>query len=225
MLAERVYKFFIYLITTIFLFYILKNSDFLHTYLQGNNPNPNWFINYPCQKLPKYLDDIYLIKLSYHGYEMVYTLLFQRSRRDFPEYILHHLMTVCLVGCSYTINYLPVGASIMLVHDLSDVVMSLFKLSIDTTNKICEYVGYALNLIIWIYLRNYVFPILIILPFYEQSTNTDYQTLRELRPMFFPFLCALELLHIFWLWLMIKGFLNRMFNKNHAVWATSENVS
>ncbi len=36
MLAERVYKMFVYSGTTGFLYYILKNGDFLHRYLTGN---------------------------------------------------------------------------------------------------------------------------------------------------------------------------------------------
>lgn len=36
MLAERVYKLFIYSGTTGFLYWILKNGDFLHKYLTGN---------------------------------------------------------------------------------------------------------------------------------------------------------------------------------------------
>lgn len=97
----------------------------------GDQVDPQYFNNYPCQKIPNYLDDIYILKLSYHVYELLYTIGFQRDRRDFPEYILHHTLTLVLVLFSYIINFLPIGAVIMLVHDVPDVLISLFKITSD----------------------------------------------------------------------------------------------
>lgn len=167
MLSERVHKLFIYTVTTLMLFYILKNSDFLHVYLQGNKPNPNYFNNYPCTKLPNYLDDFYVMKLAYHGYEMVYTLLFQRHRRDFPEYILHHTVTLFLISFSYSLNFLNIGAVIMLLHDYSDIILSIFKLTVDTTSAIVQYIAYAIMLSNWIFTRHYFFVVWIIKAYYD----------------------------------------------------------
>lgn len=135
MMAERVYKLFIYSMTTGCFFFVLKQSNFYHKYLWGDKEDPKYFENYPCQKLPRYLDDIYVIKLAYHVYELVYTLLFQYDRRDFPEYILHHIVTMVLILFSYSVNFLPIGAIVFIVHDFPDCFVSFFKICSDVTSQ------------------------------------------------------------------------------------------
>lgn len=56
------------------------DCEFLDVYIFGNVTKPNYYINYPCQKLPKYLDEFYLFKLAYHTYELAYSFAFQRKR-------------------------------------------------------------------------------------------------------------------------------------------------
>jgi hypothetical protein len=135
MLAERVYKLIIHTATTIATFTILKNSSFLHKNLLGDQDPPLFFANYPCQKLPNYLDDLYVIKLSYHLYEQAYAVIFQSNRKDFAEIFFHHMLTIFLILFSYTINYTAYGAAIMLIHDITDNIVSIFKLSVDITQK------------------------------------------------------------------------------------------
>lgn len=48
MMAERIYRFFLYLGFTLFGLWILKQGNFLHRYLLGNSTNPQYFVNYPC---------------------------------------------------------------------------------------------------------------------------------------------------------------------------------
>lgn len=134
MLADRLYKLIIYTSTTVILYWILQRGKFLHTYLGGDNPTPLYFDNYPCQQLPQYLDDFYVLKLGYHFYELLYTLLFQLDRPDFPEYLLHHILTFALILYSYSVNFLPVGAGIMFVHDFSDIFVVIMKLTADITS-------------------------------------------------------------------------------------------
>jgi hypothetical protein len=52
---------------------------------------------------------------------------------DFPEYFLHHFLTLTLVGVSYSLNELPVGAAVMLLHDVTDLGMSICKITVDIT--------------------------------------------------------------------------------------------
>lgn len=78
LMSERVYKLFISFCTSLVLLLILKNGDFLHTYLSGYSEHPVYFKNYPCPNVPHYLDDFYVVKLTYHGYELLYSLAFHR---------------------------------------------------------------------------------------------------------------------------------------------------
>ena len=106
MLGERIFRLIVYVSCVVFLYKILlqEDCDFLHPFLGGTSDVPLYFSNYPCISNPFYLDDFYVFKLSYHLYEFFYCIIYQRSRPDFPEYTLHHLMTWALIFFSYSLN-------------------------------------------------------------------------------------------------------------------------
>lgn len=214
LLGERIYRLTIYSGFTVGLYVILKNSDMLNWRLLGLHNDPDYFHNYPCLVLPPGLDDFYVMKLSYHFYELVRFLALERNREDFPEFFLHHLVTFALIIFSYSCNYIPIGAPIMLLHDSSDLLVSVFKLCADTTHSIVEIMSFLIMYAYWIYTRLYVFPIYIIWPLHEQVYQRYIPNLNySIMHMMFGFLCCLEGLHMFWTYLMTKGLYRKMFNK------------
>lgn len=104
---------------------------------------PIYYHNYPCISYPHYLDDFYVFKLSYHLYELFYSVVFQRKRSDFPEYFFHHLMTWSLIFFSYTLNMLPMGSIVMLVHDITDLTVTIFKLTVDIVPLWIQWITYS----------------------------------------------------------------------------------
>lgn len=143
-----------------------------------------------------------------------------RSRPDFPEYVLHHLMTWSLIFFSYSLNMMPIGAAVMILHDLTDLACTVFKLTVDVTPFLVQVGSYAAMLASWTYLRLWYFPGHVIHRLYEECygeatcPNMDYAMLN----MLFAFMSALVCLHLFWFYLMVKGFLRRcrgdFFNTN-----------
>jgi ceramide synthetase len=101
-------------------------------------------------------------------YELVYSILFHRARADFPEYVLHHLMTWSLIFFSYSLNMLPMGCVVMLVHDVTDLSVTLFKLTIDVTPIYVQGFTYCSMLVSWIYFRLWFFPRNIIYRLYAE---------------------------------------------------------
>lgn len=171
--SEKVYKTFIYMIFSIMLFFVLKQSSFLDVLFMGNEANPQYWINYPCQPIPNYLDDLYIVKLAYHGYDMLEGLIYHRNKRDFSEMTIHHIVTVSLILFSYATNYLPYGSIIMLLHDVSDVFVSAFKSSLDVASPPTFITTYVLMVVSWIYFRLYYFPFKALTNFYNTFTTTD----------------------------------------------------
>lgn len=157
-MAERTFRLFIYIAVTLLGLWIMKQSTFLHKYLLGDTYDPQYFSNYPCQALPRYLDDFYIIKFAYHLFECLSAGIFHRDRKDFSEFLLHHILTIVLVGYSYVTNVIPIGGSVMLIMDASDIFTALFKLTVDVSDAFLM-PSYVLMLTSWVYFRMWFFPI------------------------------------------------------------------
>lgn len=119
------------------------------------------------------MDDLYIIKFSYHLYEQVYAVIFQSGRRDFAEIFLHHMLTILLIFFSYSVNYTGFGASIMLIHDITDTIVSLFKLSADITRTWFQAFTYFLMFSGWIYFRLYILPMHLMTSLYQEGSQSD----------------------------------------------------
>jgi hypothetical protein len=133
MLAERWFRLLINAGYVAVLYKILLQDDceYLDWRVGGDKESPHYFFNYPCQKIPEGLDSFYVFKIAYHLFEQIYSLIYQRNRADFLEYFLHHFMTITLVAFSYSMNFMPVGSVVMLLHDVTDAGMSICKVTAD----------------------------------------------------------------------------------------------
>jgi TLC domain len=155
--------------------------------------------------------------LTYHLYELLYSILFHRGRADFPEYVLHHLMTWSLIFFSYSLNMLPMGCVVMLVHDVTDLSVTLFKLTIDVTPIYVQAITYGTMLVSWVYFRLWFFPRNIIYRLYAECYSGQYSCPNvnfSMLNMLFAFISGLLCLHVFWFYLMVQGLIRRFRSKN-----------
>lgn len=162
----------VYIVFTVIGFYIYKQGNGLHKLLMGPSTKPLYFDNYPCQSLPKYLDDFFIIKFGYYFYECALVILFHRKRHDFAEFLFHHIMTLTLVSFGYYTNMTPLGV-IMLIMDCSDIFVAIFKMTIDV-NETTQVFSYIAMIISWFYLRLYFFPIYLIRECWIQAKVVDH---------------------------------------------------
>jgi hypothetical protein len=230
MLGERVFKITmnIFCVTSLYHIMLREDCDFLDTRIGGRSERPLYFFNHPCQKLPSMMDSFYVFKLSYHLYELGYTIMFDRKRHDFPEYVLHHFLTFTLIYFSYVVNYLPVGAAVMILHDVTDLGASIFKLVVDITPMTYQIGGYIVMVVSWVYFRLWYFPVFVIYRIYEESQEWHGKTWNaNLICMLTGFLCVLFFLHCFWFYLMFKGLMKRFGSKSgfngHVSLGSNEN--
>ena len=139
-----------------------------------------------------------------------------RKRADFLEYLLHHFLTFTLILFSYQINYLPIGAAVMVLHEVTDLTASFFKLLIDVTPWSLQISSYAFMLITWVYFRLWYFPIHVIGRIYEESTNWHGSIINtNFVSMLTTFLSVLFCMHLFWVYIMIKGVIKRVSKKDY----------
>jgi ceramide synthetase len=123
-------------------------------------------------------------------------------------------MTWALIFFSYSLNMLPIGAAVMILHDVTDLTVTLFKLTCDIFPVVIGISFYGLMIVGWVYFRLWFFPAHVIWRLQEECydgvcSNMQYSALN----MLYAFMSGLVCLHIFWFYLMIHGLIRRMTSK------------
>jgi hypothetical protein len=195
----------------LFGYYVLKDSPYLNWQLGGKSENisPLYFENYPCDYIPPNLDNIYLIRMSFHFFETVITMKNKYANHDFSELMLHHIVGIGMVIVSYATNFLACGYLVIFVHDVGDCFVCIFKLTVDISYMPTVAVAYIMLVVTWVYLRLFSFPMFCIKMLYEQAYFKEHVVLHEGSVFFLIMFFFTYLLHIFWFILIIKGFVER----------------
>lgn len=160
-LCKWILDFFYYLFTSVSLYIILKDTEFLPPALLGSGDETLIQTEeFPVIKHIPYLKEIYCLQLGTHLYSFLHQICVNRNDTKFFEYALHHGMALFLIFFSYITNYVNTGALVLLTHDISDVFLVLGRGYTDFSFKIKRVVNlfYIATLSIWVYTRLYVFP-------------------------------------------------------------------
>ncbi|PKU39058.1 ceramide synthase 4-like [Limosa lapponica baueri] len=155
------------------------------------------WLRFPQQPLPPALGWFYLLELSFYC-SLVATLPFDVKRKDFKEQIIHHIATITLIFVSYCANLVRFGMIVMLVHDASDYILELAKmLHYMKWKRVCEAV-FIVFAVVFIISRLVLFPLI---TYYYFVTKFQ---LFLVSCVINAFLMVLQLLHIFWSYLIIQ---------------------
>nr|XP_056700636.1 ceramide synthase 4-like [Euleptes europaea] len=156
---------------------------------------------YPQQPLLPSIFAYYMLQLSFYC-SLVITLPFDVKRKDFKEQIVHHAATIFLVSFSYCTNFLRCGTLIMIIHDVSDCFLE--------PSKIFNYLKWRwiCNTLFIVFTIIFLVTRLVIYP-YKLLYHTYYYFIELYQPFFgyyvmMALLIVLQLLHIFWSYLIIQ---------------------
>eukprot|EP00039_Didymoeca_costata_P014834 m.244738 g.244738 ORF g.244738 m.244738 type:complete len:343 (-) comp16106_c0_seq8:73-1101(-) len=119
------------------------------------------------------LNTLYMLQIAVWSYTALSHRFHEARHKDYFIMYLHHIVTIALVGISYTNGAMRVGLVVMFLHDSSDIVGDLLKmfnyLGLDEKSGLyiteMFFIG---NLISWAYTRLYQFPLAVI---YEMTFN------------------------------------------------------
>lgn len=118
---------------TFFVVYVRGNEAFLRDWkLLTNEPVvDSMFEPYPPPR-SDWVQLYYAQDFGFYLSALVFLLFFDTRRSDFRQLLLHHIVTIGLVGLSYTYSYTRIGCVIIALHDFGDV----FLYSATTLNKL-----------------------------------------------------------------------------------------
>ncbi|KAK5167791.1 sphingosine N-acyltransferase lag1 [Saxophila tyrrhenica] len=124
---------------------------------------PVWYFNtagmyqgFPHRAHEGVFKAYYLLQASYWAQQgLVLMLQLEKPRKDFRELVLHHIITLALIGLSYRFHFTYMGVAVYITHDISDFFLA--------TSKILNYLDawitppyFVTFMAIWAYLRHFI---------------------------------------------------------------------
>lgn len=130
-----------------------------------DQPATCW-IPHPYEQLKGFRKDlvvVYMAQLSIWIYTCVIHRFFDERRKDYYVMYVHHIATIALVACSFSVGYLRIGILVLWVHDVSDIFIDLLKmtnyLKLDGPKGwFGSEIAYVASLVAWVYWRLYRYP-------------------------------------------------------------------
>lgn len=97
---------------------------------------PVWYFNtkgmyegFPHKTHEAVFKAYYLLQASYWAQQaIVLLLMLEKPRKDFKELVMHHIITIALIWCSYRFHFTYMGVAVYITHDISDFFLAVSPL-------------------------------------------------------------------------------------------------
>lgn len=214
-----------YLISSVAGYLLIKDTSYFPTWLGGSGHCLNFYTNAPeLAEATLAMKVFYIIQFGKHLSRML-SHMFLHQEGNYYEYILHHALSIFLIGFSFLMNMWLIGILVLLIHDLSDFflisarayrVIVLLMQDYRHYSKNFLKVIYVLAVAAWIGCRLVIFNICCV---YSGLYGAFYyvpQFLNEIETeiMWYSYLfmsvmmAALEVLHLFWTYYIFSSFIS-----------------
>ncbi|KAG0324858.1 sphingosine N-acyltransferase lag1 [Dissophora globulifera] len=155
----------------------------------------------------------YLIQFAFWIQQLLLAILgIEKRRKDFLEFMIHHIITCLLIGFSYSFNLTSVGHAVLCAMDFSDIVLAVCKMLKYMHKDQLADVGFLFFVITWVLSRHYYYGIICWSSFVEVPKYAEmgwdpsrglFFTPRILRGFQF-LLVSLYVVLLFWLAMIIR---------------------
>ncbi|KAF9566204.1 sphingosine N-acyltransferase lag1 [Mortierella alpina] len=169
--------------------------------------------DYPKTQLDATMKWYYLVQFAFWLQQLLLAILgIEKRRKDFLEFMIHHIITCLLIGFSYSFNLTSVGHAVLCAMDFSDIVLAACKMLKYMHKDQLADVGFVFFVVTWVLSRHYYYGLIIWSVFVEapKYANMDWDPSRGL--YFTPrvlngfqfLLCALYTVLLFWLAMIFR---------------------
>lgn len=180
---------------------------------------PLWFFetlpfyqNYPHKTHDVYFKVYYLGQAAFWVQQSIVLILqLEKPRKDFKELVLHHIITIALIWCSYRFHFTWMGLAVYITMDVSDFFLATSK-TLNYLNSPLTGPFLVIFVGIWIYLRHYInLRILwsVLTEFrnvgeWELNWDTQQYKCWISQPIVFFLIGALQIVNAYWLFLIFR---------------------
>ncbi|MCO5607419.1 hypothetical protein L7F22_061615 [Adiantum nelumboides] len=206
---ESLWKFSCYTAWEIFIYKITIMEPWFYNYKL-------YFTEWPHQPLKLPLKLYYTSQCGFYVYGLVALVAWEIRRKDFGVMVAHHIFTLLLIGYSYSLRFLRIGAVTLALHDMSDLILEFAKLCKYSGKELPASICFGVFAISWVSLRLVYFPLWVIRSSsYEIAKVLDHSSSYHTW-IFYSFntmLITLFIFHIYWWMLICKMALRQLNNK------------
>ncbi|KAH6593832.1 hypothetical protein BASA50_007058 [Batrachochytrium salamandrivorans] len=175
----------------------------------------DYFVGWPNHPMSTELKTYYIAGIGCSFYTFVILFMERLSMTDVMVMLLHHCTTLFLLSMSFVLGCHRAGAVILTLHDASDPLMELAKMSLYTGRKMAADIFFVLYAAVFIGSRLVIYPLYVASSVRKYAYWTDGSEL----PTYYMHYAAeyslwtLQALHIYWGYLILSMLANAIFNK------------
>lgn len=158
--------------------------------------------DWPYNNIPKYLKFYYMLSLSYYCEDMI-EHIFKSPNFDYFEMILHHIITMMLIFCSYFNSFWNFGIFVLMQMDLADIFIGLIRVFMDFINKYITFLIYIGILWGFIHFRILAYVYCILFKF-SMRARVSIDNYSHTVTIISILLVSLLALNIYWLILLLR---------------------
>ncbi|CAM9991942.1 unnamed protein product [Lampetra planeri] len=123
---ENAWKLVFYLGAWLYSGYLLFMRDY-NFFAQPLSAFTGWYVG---MEVPSDIHLAYMLQGSFYLHSVYGTLCLDTWRRDSPVMILHHIITLSLIGFSYALRFHNIGLLVLFLHDTSDFLLEFTKVNV-----------------------------------------------------------------------------------------------
>ncbi|KAF9439164.1 sphingosine N-acyltransferase lag1 [Entomortierella beljakovae] len=187
-------------------FYLLYKSSYF-------TDTTYYWRDYPNMQVEATMKWYYLVQLGFWFQQICLALLgIEKRRKDFAEFMIHHVITCLLVGFSYIMNFTSIGHAVFCTMDFSDIVLAVCKMLKYAHYDSTADKGFVFFVVTWILSRHVFYGVIVWSTFSSDPylaqmgwdpSNGQFLTLNVLRG-FQVLLVSLYAVLMFWLVMMLR---------------------
>lgn len=180
---------------------------------------PMWYFNttefyasYPHKYHLANFKVYYLCQFAYWLQQfIVLALQLEKPRKDFPELVVHHIVTLLLIGLSYRFHFTYIGLAVFITMDSSDVWLALSK-NLNYVDSVATAPVFVTFIGVWFYTRIYLSILIlwsVVTEFksvgpWHLDWDTEHYKCWISQYVCFGLLGAILLLNIYWSFLILR---------------------
>ncbi|KAF9055413.1 longevity assurance proteins LAG1/LAC1 [Hymenopellis radicata] len=116
-----------------------------------------FWLDYPHWDMKPELKRYYLMQMAYWCQQfLVLVLGLEKPRKDYAVLVVHHFVTIWLVGWSYMTNMTVLGSAVYMSMDIPDSSLALSMLLNYMQKERSKTIAFAVLLVLWTYFRHYL---------------------------------------------------------------------